>query len=513
MAKENFQPNVHNKVGEFLHENRSGIIEGIARSTEDLREGSSDTLPINLRPTELDIYGLDTATLKESGAEGLLRWVEKVTEIPFDDLNKDGKTEQSKEAYEKLNKAYQNAKDFLRGTLKYESGEVFLVNLRKIEGKEDLLYLLKNIKSVQEITDGEADETSRIHCRLAKATIAAFELRKHDYDVLKGITEHFESELLSPEKGILTFKGSIPDQGTQFEVRDLSDAPIKALLSARPKKERGAILRFINDPKANAEEALADGTGARIEIERKNKQEMRMVLILCKWLIQEMKIGVPIIENGKYLRKEEREELQTMLNAADIPFTMIENEPNTNSDDFRVLKIIGHLNFSDENQSIIIRDKKGKVRPTQAISAHARQFEIQIVDPDDENEKGPKSHATYNVKKYVAARTRLDGWCPKSVFGDFVEKAADKTGEGAEIIKGYVIGRDEVPKGEELKGKAAIVEIGKGDKARYVSYGVYERWKNLGIVSERRFKKIKEARKNTTGPVKKPLADSRSRNK
>ncbi len=477
-------------LGKFLHNNESKVVEKIAKTTEDLREGNLDTLPIKMKPTVLDLYGLDIDLLKEGKEKGLLEWVEKETDIPFKFLeNKDNKYSiESKKAYEKLNEAYQVAKRFLVTTLKYTESEVYIVPT-KLNTKEDLLGLLKNIRVINENTENV--DLSKKHCRLVKATIAAYETKKHDADRLASITEYFEDSLLKEENHPFIPVNKYHKEGVEFLAEDENGFMIDGILSSRPKETEGAMLRFINRPETNAETALADGTGARIVVEK--EQALKLVPVLCKWLIKDMGVSIPLIENGNYLIQnleiDEKQELEKKLKAAGIPFDLTDHTPNTNSGDFEVLKIVGSLNFPDDYRSLLFRDRKGKIKPPKEISKHAFQFEIQLVSPDNKNEAGKNDHDVYNVKKYIEARTRLDGWCPKSAFDAFIQGAV-KENLDAKTIEGYLLQK-------QGDADAPVVELGKGNKAVYLSFSVYERWRKLGMITQDRFDKIKNLRNQT----------------
>ena len=280
-----------------------------------------------------------------------------------------------------------------------------------------------------------------------------------------------------------------------FMVEDKDRFIIHGVIALRSKGFEGVILRFLTRSESSAESALADGIGLRIFIDR--EQALRLAPILYKWFVQGMKIeGIIEIENKSFLGKKEVNELARRLietgkeikkerrTSSGDTFTpkegfIISEKKSKGSNpasagDFKALLLKGSLRFSDKDETLTF----------ESISSHARQFEIQLVLPDDKNEAGEGNHHIYEAKKCIIARTRLDGWCPKSAFDEFVKDAAEKSGLDPKQIRYFLI----------EKPNADFVEMKKNGKLIYLAFSVYERWRKLGFVDNDTFSEIERAR-------------------
>jgi hypothetical protein len=474
---------MHERI--FSSEQEQNISKKITSNEEDMRTGRSDTLPIDRRPTPVDLHGLEPGLTDDQ----LLVWIGKGTDI-HEEILRDGNSPESREAYKKLNEAYQDAKFFLKTTLKYEPGEIQVTHPGKLEKAEDLIALLRNIKSIKGETGG-LDQSIK-YCRLIKTSLAVFETKKHDAELLEGITEHFEKSLISPDgKNTPLRSMGYKDEGIQFMVSDPQDPEggvIDAVLFSRSKKFAGTVLRYLNRPESNAKIALRDGIGVRIIIDK--DQAMKLIPVLLQWLTSKMGVINPEIENSSYLAPKQMNTLTQQLSEKfpDGGFSFVADHPDaTSSGNFKVLKLKGIMNFSDKDASIVLENHEHKgagAKHLTEISAHARVFEIQFVVSGNKNEEDEGNHYVYDAKKFVTARTRLDGWCPKKALEAFVEEAAQKSGISSAKIKHFLLGGD----------KAPIVEIEKNGRLSYVAFSTYERWKRLGHISNEHFAEIEAAR-------------------
>ena len=481
-------------------EQSPGINQKIDTDARKLMEGSLDTLAIKKRPTIIDLPGLGPNFTDEE----LWEWVKK--EIgPLDgeeqpDLLVDPEEQSRKleDLYKTLDKAYQDAKVFLQATLKYNPGEVHVTSPGRLKTKEDVIRLLRNIRSVKGETGG-LDQSAK-YCRLVKTTKAFFETKKHDADFLKSITGHFENSLVSnnvQENGKrtpLTFMDNA-ERGMQFMVLD-SDGSfvIDGVLSSRPKEIRGAVLRFLIRPESNAATALADGIGVEIIIEK--DKALRLIPILQEWLISRMKMDRVDIQNESYLTRKQMNKLKDELSRRFPPdsFNLYDGKPNrVSAGSFQVLKIKGTLEFSDEDAALVFRDQEGTPKLPMDVSIHARAFEIQLVMPENKNEEEESNHNIYDAKKYIAARTRLDGWCPQSAFDEIVEEAYRKSNISPTNIRHYLLGKPYSP----------VIEVREDGKLKYYALSVCERLKELGFMSKARLAELEAARANGQKKYKK----------
>ena len=423
-------------------------VEGKFKSILELIKGEFDNISPNNRPTVLDFHGI-SPDLKE---EDILLWIKKEIGIEPDLIDTDGKTADSATAYQALNYSYQKGIDFLKNKLKYSEKEVS-IGPPSISCKKDLFLLLNKTKFMQ-----EENGLSRalLYCRLVKATIIAFETLKSDANLLKQNTVDFEKALISPvlmEDSINTPLKLLSKDGGEKRFYATQDGSLKGTLKSRGKDFEKVMLRFINRADSSAELALKDGIASRIKIEV--SQGKKLLPILCKWLKEDMGVATLEIENHSFFGEDElteiNESITNILSFDKFKLTNLEGKSNSTSvGSFKALKITGKL--------------KGK------NNEHARQFEIQLVEPNNKNEKGKMNHSVYDVLKLVTARTRLDGGCPENIFLEFAKEAGYKSGFSEEKIKHYLIEAEDAP----------VLKVSKRNcKPIYVARSVYSRWNSF----------------------------------
>jgi hypothetical protein len=100
-----------------------------------------------------------------------------------------------------------------------------------------------------------------------------------------------------------------------------------------------------------------------------------------------------------------------------------------------------------------------------------------IVTPDNENDTAhnPGNHHIYDMKKIIAARTRLDGYCPTDVFETLLNETSAKTKIDKEEIRKWLL--------EPIEGKEPPIKaITKNNKQIYVSRSVIDRWHSFEFV-------------------------------
>jgi hypothetical protein len=101
-----------------------------------------------------------------------------------------------------------------------------------------------------------------------------------------------------------------------------------------------------------------------------------------------------------------------------------------------------------------------------------RDFEIQIVTPDNENEKGVLKHDKYDVVGAVSAFARAYGSCELGFVERFARKYAQREDRAQEIV-------------EELLSESTIVKGSVGSRRPVVFFRKHlERLAKAGIVSQ-----------------------------
>ncbi|HEU0085676.1 MAG TPA: hypothetical protein VFQ59_01815 [Candidatus Paceibacterota bacterium] len=426
-----------------------------------LLKGTFDDVDTNERPTALDLH-----TLRPDSKESdFLNWIEKEISVKKEVINGNGP--ESKEAFKIIDYAYQQGKLFLEETLKYSKEEVE-IGPNEITSKKDIIDLLK--KTTQ-VSGAVGLSRSLLYCRLVKATIAAYETIKHDAEISEEVTESFEDSLVSPITKYSANKSPLikkkeDELGKHFYASE--NGSLKGFVETRGKEFQKTMLKFITRPESNAETAQKDSVGTRITIEK--GKAMELIPILCKWLEKERKVPFLTIINQYFLSPEELKQLEHSLAQAFPKGNFLIKNRKSN-----ITSMGGYVNIKIEGrlQSTASGDKFF------SLAQHVRQFEIQIVDPANKNEKGKRSHYVLDVNKLVVARTRLDGGCPEKVFKQFIKEAHEASGISEKKLEDYLLKDDR-------EGKAPIAKIrkqnGKKKEYYYASKAVYARWNEFNWV-------------------------------
>lgn len=421
-----------------------------------IMEGKLDFIPAEHKPTPGDFQGLNP----DSTEEDFLKWIERETGIKPEIILEDGNSRESAQRYRFLNYAYQEARNFLKNTLKYPPEELFKdIEVKSISSKKDIFDLLKRVRLT---SNKEGLSQSMKYCRIVKATIAAYETLKNDSKLLKKITEDFEKSLISSplEDGIaadtpLVFSGEYNENGRGFSAAE--NTKIEGSLDSRAKGLDSIILKFLSRPESNAKVALKDGVASRITIQK--SEAIKLLPIIYEWLTEKMGATNIKIENKSFFSKQQ-------MNKYFNNFKILgADKSNTSSGGkFEALVITGKLHNS----------------------SHGGQFEIQFVDPDNKNEEGGMHHDIYDVVKLVTVVTRLDGACRQSMFEKYILDAHDKSGISMKELKYHLV---------EKTGAPIIKKRKKNGKYIYIADAVYKRWNEFNWVDESLYSEIKDARK------------------
>lgn len=409
------------------------------------------------RPTPLDFQGLNP----NSKEEDFLKWIDKEMEIKPEIIEENGNSPESAQKYRLLNFAFQEAKNFLRDTLKYPEEELFKdIEIKSILSKKDIFDLLKKTRLIA--GNNELLSQTIKYCRLVKTTIAVYETLKNDSKLLSEITTDFEKALVSSplEDGDktdtpLVFSGEYNSLGKGFQATD--NNKLQGIINSRAKEFEGVILRFLTRPESNAKVALEDGIASRITITK--DQAVKLVPILYEWLVKKMKATDIKIQNKYFFSKQQ---IKKMLHT----FKVLDEDK---------LNSLAGVKF----EALVI---KGNLHS----SSHGGQFEIQLVDPDNKNEEGEMEHNIYDIVKFVTARTRLDGGCPEHVFEKFIDDAHIKSGKSIKEIKYNLLERPGAPIVKKRKNNNKYV---------YIAYSIYQRWNEFNWVDKSLFSEIQKARK------------------
>ncbi|MDD5720930.1 MAG: hypothetical protein PHT16_00555 [Candidatus Pacebacteria bacterium] len=406
---------------------------------EAVMNGSLESVDKEFVPTAIDFPGIPPSLTRE----GMLEWIRKETGIDPKIILDNGKSPESRDKYFLLNYAFQQTKNFLRDTLKYSEKELFL-GVDSIKSKEDIFKILEKTKLTG---DKEGLSQSIKYCRIVKTTIATYEALRNDSQLLKKITEDFEGALVSsPSEGETTINTPLVFSGkyhneTGQGFRAINDSNLEGSINSRAKDFEKIILKFLTRPDSDAKAALKDGIASRITIEK--DQAVKLLPELYEWLTKTMKATDIKIENKSFFSTSQMKKLFGKIKISNAP----------KDEKFEAIFITGKLHSS----------------------SHGGQFEMQLVDPSNKNEEGGMDHNIYDVKKFVNARTRLDGGCPEDIFEKFVFDAHIKSGISIKEIKHELIEETDSP---------IIRKRKKNGKYVYITKKVYKRWAKFRWINE-----------------------------
>ena len=440
-----------------------------------LLKGDFEGIDPRERPTFLDFHGIRP----DMGKKDLLKWIEKETGLkPENILDENKDSSEYKKTYNLIDYAYQQGKDFLKNTLKYRDIDI-PKEPESVSSEKELFQLLEKSKSFTE-KDGA---NSLKYCRTIKATLISFETVKNDALLLEEATNYFRDAMISSpadayykESPLVSIDGK---NGINFFVA--SDSKIKGSLESRAKRLEKAMVKYITRPESNAETAMKDGAGLRITIEKYQAEEL--IPVLYQWLKNKMRVRESIkIENSAFFSVEEEQIL--IGNLEKIPlnegvinnYFIKENDKNPTSAEGREeIKMTGELPSPKEGKFI-------------SLAQPARQFEIIIEAPENKNEKGERKHPFFDLRKFVLARTRLDGFCTEEAFMAFVQDASKETGKKIPDIVKMMLNSEKNP----------IVALERNIRGKkdyfYLSPAVYKRWQSFDrFVDSAMFSSIKKA--------------------
>lgn len=435
----------------------------------ELLAGELDDVDVESRPTIVDFHGLPPNSTEEDFA----LWIKRELGVDLKSLQ-EGDRKESRHQFHLIDQAYKMGKDFLKETLKYSDKELD-IGPRSIASQRDIFDLLG--KTIQA---GGVSGLSRavLYCRIAKATVVAYEALKNDVKLVQDMTKDFESSVVSsysdtkePSPLVLMRESN----GGKKHFFAAWDGRMKGTLDSRSKRLESFMLRFLTRPDSSAESASKDGIGVTITLAR--NQAAELLPVLCRWLVVSRGVNFLNIENKALLSEDQVEVIQEALS-----------------------DLISPNNFNFENKKAE-KTNSASVGNFQAVAITGKPstsskigFEILLVDPDNKNNKGILDHNIYDVSKRVNARTRLDGGCPENVFEQLVEEASKKSGLSPKTIREALL---EGSKAEGVEPSVAKVKKknGNGSGFFYVAIPVYTRWRKFGWIDAAVSADVKKASK------------------
>lgn len=374
------------------------LIKAVFRSKSAIDRGSAVT-PIDLRRTPLQFKNQD-----------ILDAVSTHLNIPLGKLEEKPKPGEEEKMYEtamtNINGALTEAKSYIEDVLGLRAPTV------EVHSKKDVVDLVRKTTLYRE-TDRKHLEAHVGYCALISVALAVFELQKEEAHKLEKEMKFLERLLLEPSDTNshepLFFKGFVGDtrNGTAVTINGLTKE-CRAQLSMRDKTRDSQITKYLMKPEANAQEALKDAIGIRLEIK---KDRMEDVLVRTLTYFQEhleatnLKIQDKNMLGDKHLANFRKRKAEEVMGGDNIPVFSDTNP--LSADSFQTVNITGTIVVPGANTS---------------AGSPTRQFEIQIVEPENKNEKGLASHVVYELKKHIVVMTRLFGGCSELWLIDRAKK-------------------------------------------------------------------------------------------
>lgn len=400
--------------------------------------------------TSIDLHR-SSASLSDQDILDSVSTYTRVSLGTLDSAPRDGAERAEREkAFIDMNEALKEAKNYIERVLDIKAPSV------TVSSKQDIVDLIRKTQRYGE-PDRKGLETHAGHCALISVALATFELQKK------------ESHMLAREKrsleDFLTVQSDANHQAPLFDKHYAVDVvgpmrvslkgspPLEISLSMRDKDSDSQITKYLMKPESTAEEALKDAIGIRLEVE--NKQIEDVLIRVASYLQDELGATELQLENKKIFDSRRYNEFRERLRSEDIPDpARIETTSDANplsADTFRVVKILGDIKVPGTNKT--------------------RSVEIQVVEPENKNEKKLSSHAIYDMKKKITVMTRLFGGCSETWLKAQLGKISTTDGYSKKIIEG-------------LQDVGFIIPL-PGAKKVYGAISVYDRWLRVrGLIED-----------------------------
>lgn len=365
------------------------------------------------------------------------------------------KREEYDQVLANMNEALKEAKTYIEEVLNLKAPSAIIDSTKGIvDSKKQIIDLIRKTQRYGE-PDHKGLEVHAGYCALISTALAVFELQKQESHTLK-------SEMRSLED-FLTTESDSNDQMPLFRKHyaidtsgpamvTLSDSsPISVRLSMRDKSTHSQITKYLMKPESSAAEALKDAIGIRMEIANDRIED---ALIRILQYIPENLGATDIRLENKLFNPAQLADLMSRT-SQEVPendaISFISDKNPLSADSFRVIKILC---------DIVIPGGKNK-----------RSIEIQIVEPENKNERKLSSHDIYDLKKKVTVMTRLFGGCSEAWLKNQLKRISNMEGYAEKIITG-------------LQEIGFLMQL-PGTKKAYGAISVYDRWSKVpGLIED-----------------------------
>jgi len=370
---------------------------------------------------------------------------------------------------EDINRALGTSKNYIENYLHRELPK----EIKNLNGVKSVADVIKIFRKTAASKEGEGLGLSPAYCALVSVAVASFELGKKEMGGLTKESEYLYDAMFESDRdtGIQNFHCLQKEKNGYDKVAVYDDVNHNMLFGNsyfRGKDESSLISKFINKPEATAEEAAKDGIGFKFEV--KSIEDLKRIIpIVARYFKKNFEAGNFIFENTNLLAPEEvsevGEESKRQLDETGEATLLIKNDKNVYSNrNFKAFKINGDLQVP----------KNGDVDGMKM----KRQFEIQIVLVDNDNETGFSNHYVYDAAKKLAAVTRLFGSFTEKYLNTICDEAGAGSGMSAEKIKEYL--KDSFLVEIEARGYSRKRYASRKTAARFLKSGIFPD-KRIGI--------------------------------
>ncbi len=332
------------------------------------------------------------------------------------------KPEEMNDNMEKISECFQDAKSFLNNYLL----QGFPKEIQKINGFKNQKELLNFLRKTKTLNKGEAMTFSPIACSLTLATLAEWEYRKGNFEGLKNESEYVDSKLFEKDKdGVSHFHEVTTKNDKDWsEIGVLTDKDewVNASYTYRGKGKDSTINKILKKPELTAKEVIKDGIGLKFEVKTKDDAK-KLITFLSKNLQSNFDINKLFLSNiGNLLSEDDMENLKIELDN-DKTKILEENNPSSHKN-FQTLKLEGEIRVPENGE-------EGRMLVN-------RNFEIQIVLTNNNNETGLVQHSIYKRAQKLNSYTRLFGSFSEKYFDLVCDEASKISNLGTKKIKNYI---------------------------------------------------------------------------
>lgn len=372
--------------------------------------------------TVLDLPGIP-APDQPNAAERL-----KLRRFLADMLNLEERDLDAPETLTKLNNALREGYNYLVSHQRFQPS--LIPEVKELTSFEDLVTLMQSTKlyKPEDKRGSRRDALIVMNCALLTAAFASFELDKREMRMLRARTEYVESFFYgnASDRREALFIRMSHKNGPETAAVGIVGSNVTGSLNVRAKNRFRAMGKMIRDPKANAEEALKDGMGFRLEVPREHVGFALFNII--SYLMNYLHADNVLVENQNMFSNNAHEwdDLKKKLKPLYHDHSIEYREENRKGR-YRVVKVSADIEVpQDPNYPRSLRTQQ--------------RIEFQVVDVGNKNEAGLANHNVYElIQTFVEERTRLMGGISEAQLRHFASEVPKKGGPAYESIRDGLI--------------------------------------------------------------------------